>query len=175
NFANEYKKCRNYIIATSLNEIETLETLFELAPDDQNLHKYINEKSALIHAAAETQALGVDQLMSSMAKDMGLNEINLKLNRLEKKAMSITPNETALVKANGYSGYRSALSSISREDASRFRSSIANTSELQLMCNGKHNALEIKILLDAEYQRDTDLSSLLDYLKVLKDSGLITY
>ena len=175
NFSSEYKKCRNYIMAAKINEIETLGTLTELAPGNNDVIEYINDKTKLIDALANNQAAGIDQLMKSMAKELGLKEPGIKPDKLEKKAMSVIPKETALVKANGYSGYRSALSSMTSDNAMKYRSAIGNTSELQRLCNGKHNALDIKILLDAEYERETDLEVLLDYLQALKDVGLITF
>ncbi|MBT3751643.1 MAG: M28 family peptidase, partial [Bacteroidetes bacterium] len=172
NLPDVYKKCRSYIEAAGLTDAETLETLIELAPGNQKIQKYLSDKSSLIKAIAENQATGLDQLMISMAIDLGTDEVSLKPSRLEKKAMSIVPNETPLVKANGYREYGSALSSVSREESMRFSRGLGSTSELQRLCKGKHNALEIKKLLDAQYSRVSDLETILDYLKVLKESGL---
>jgi len=175
NFESTYKISRSHIEASGLIEGETLETLLELLPNDVEIAEYIDGKVSLIEQITISQAKGLDQLMASMAKGFGLKPISLKPGKLEKKAMQIIPQETALVKENGYSGYRSAIKNIPREKAMAFSRGIGNTSELQRLCNGKHNALEIKKLLDTQYKRVSDLQTIMDYLEVLKESGLIIY
>ncbi|MCK5820845.1 MAG: DUF4910 domain-containing protein [Bacteroidales bacterium] len=175
NFESTYKLSRSFIEGAGLNEAETLETLLELEPGDVATAEYIAGKVSLIKQIANSQAQGLDQLMESMAKKLGVKTISLKPGKLEKKAMQIIPQETALVKENGYSGYRSAIQEIPREAAMAYSRKIGNTSELQRLCNGKHNALEIKKLLDTQYRKVSDLETILDYLEVLKESGLIVY
>ncbi len=174
-FEATYKLSRSYIEATGLIEGETIETLLELEPDNAEIAEYLQAQAKLIKEIADNQAKGLDQLMISMAKGFGVKPISLKSGKLEKKAMKIIPQETALVKENGYSEYRSAIQDIPREQSMLFRSGIGNTSELQRLCNGKHNALEIKKLLDTQYKKVSDLQTILDYLEVLKESGLVTY
>jgi len=175
NFESTFKLSRSYIEAAGLNEGETLETLLELVPGDIQTAEYVAGKVNLIEQIANNQAKGLDQLMENMAKNFGVNPISLKPGKLEKKAMQIIPQETALVKENGYSEYRSAIQEVPREKAIAFSRGIGNTSELQRLCNGKHNALEIKKLLDTQYRRVSDLQTILDYLELLKESGLVIY
>ncbi len=48
-----------------------------------------------------------------------------------------------------------------------------NTSELQLLIDGRHSALDIKVMLDAQSGTLTDLQGVLNYLEVLKAAGLV--
>lgn len=174
-FEVNYKLARSYIEATAINEGETLNTLLELVPGNVETSKYVSEKVELIDQIAQLQAQGIDQLMERMAKKLGVMPVSSKASKLEKKAMAIVPMETDLVKANGYRGYDSAMPEIPRDLSRAFYSGIGNTSELQRLCNGKNNALEIKKLLDTQYRRKSDLQIILDYLELLKEVGLVTY
>ncbi len=52
---------------------------------------------------------------------------------------------------------------------------VTNTSELQLLVNGRHSALDIKKLLDAQYEAPSSLQGILNYLEILKAAGLVSY
>jgi len=63
---------------------------------------------------------------------------------------------------------------MTREQTMAMYQGIGNTSELERLCNGKHNALQIKQMLDTQYTKESDLQSILDYIGVLKTAGLVT-
>jgi aminopeptidase YwaD len=175
NLLNEYKLTRGYIEASGMNEVATLETLKELAPASQELFSYIDSKKELIKNIADNQAQGIDQLLNAKAADLGIPQPKVKLSKLEKKAMAIYPKETNLVKQDGYGEYRSKLKQISREESGKFYQAIGNTTELQRLCTGQYNVLEIKKILDTQFRRVSDLQTVLDYIDYLKESGLIVY
>ena len=52
---------------------------------------------------------------------------------------------------------------------------VANTAELQLLVNGRHSALDIKKMLDAQNERRSTLQAVLNYLEVLKLAGLVEW
>ena len=175
NFAELYKMTRGFIEASGLNEAATLKTIKELDPNNSQLSSYVDGKIELIKAIAENQAMGVDQLMENMAGKLGVSAISSKPTKLEKKAMGLYPIETKLVKKNGYSEYRSALAEIPRETTTKFQRGIGNTSELQRLCTGEYNALEMKKILDTQYKRVSDLETIIEYIGYLKDSGLVSF
>ena len=63
--------------------------------------------------------------------------------------------------------------SVSEEVRSQYPSQGINTSELQHLIDGRHSALDIKVMLDAQSQTLTDLQAVLNYLEVLKAAGLV--
>jgi len=175
NFVEEYKMCRGFIEASGINEVATLKTIKELDPKNSDLATYIDGKIELIKAIAGNQAKGVDQLMENKAGKLGVSVVSSKPTKLEKKAMALYPVETKLVKQNGYSEYRSALGEIPRETSTKFNRGIGNTSELQRLCTGEYNALDMKKILDTQYKRASDLETIIEYIGYLKDSGLVSY
>ncbi len=174
NFGHHYQQARGYIEASGWNEAETLERIIELFPADPALKAYLLKQSALIGQQTNVHVQALDQLMIDRAKALGTEPISQKPGKLEKQAMKIIPNETSLVKQDGYGGYRT-LVELSRDESSKFRRLIGSTSELERLCNGRYNALQIKYILDTQYRRESDLQAIIDYLEKLKQSGLITY
>jgi len=51
---------------------------------------------------------------------------------------------------------------------------IGNTSELERLCTGKHNALQIKQMLDTQYPRESSLDAILGYIELLTKAGLVS-
>ena len=55
------------------------------------------------------------------------------------------------------------------------RSMCAVGQEIQLLCDGRNSALDIKKLLDTENRQETSLEAVLAFLEVLKRAGLVAY
>ena len=89
--------------------------------------------------------------------------------------VALYPVETKLVKENGYSEYRSALAEIPRETQTKYQRGIGNTSELQRLCTGEYNALDMKKIMDTQFKRVSDLETIIEYIGYLKDSGLVSF
>jgi hypothetical protein len=77
------------------------------------------------------------------------------------------------VKRDGYTGWRQHLQTVPADVRSQFPYQRINTGELQHLIDGRHSALDIKVMLDAQSQTLTDLQSVLNYLNVLEAAGLI--
>ncbi|MCK7491961.1 MAG: hypothetical protein MZW92_10110 [Comamonadaceae bacterium] len=52
---------------------------------------------------------------------------------------------------------------------------LADPGELQLLVDGKHSALDIKKMLDAQHERRSTLQAVLNYLEILKLAGLVEW
>jgi hypothetical protein len=63
---------------------------------------------------------------------------------------------------------------MSREQMFAAYRDIGNTGELERLCTGKHNALQIKQMLDTQYPRETSLNAILDYVELLTKAGLVS-
>jgi hypothetical protein len=174
NLLSGYKKIRGYIEGALLNEIETAETTLELAPKDPGLAATVALQTAQLKKMAEGQLLVLDQQMKQMAVRMGVAVAATKPDELEKKALATLPVETPKVKESGYNGYRQFMPQMSREQMATSFRDIANTGELERLCNGKHNAMQIKYMLDCQYAKESSLKAILDYIELLKTAGLVT-
>jgi len=88
--------------------------------------------------------------------------------------MTIIPAATPKVKESGYNGYGKFMPTMTREQRTAAFRDIANTSELERLCNGKHNAIQIKQMLDTEFPKESSLKAIIDYIDLLKTAGLVT-
>jgi hypothetical protein len=173
NLADGYKRIRGYIAGSLLNETETIETALELAPADANLSSTVSLQTAQLKKMAEGQMLVLDQEMKLRAATLGIAVPVLKPDELEKQALATIPVATSKVKEAGYGGYRQFMPQMSREQMTGMGREIANTSELERLCNGKHNALQIKQMLDTQFAKESSLKAILQYIEVLKTAGLV--
>ena len=173
NLASGYKRIRGYIEGSVLNEMETVETTLELAPKDANLSATVALELAQLRKLADGQLLILDQEMKQLAAKLGVPAVIIKADELEKAALAIVPVTTSKVKEAGYGGYRQFMPQMSREQMTATYRDIANTGELERLCNGKHNALQIKQMLDTQYAKESSLKSILAYIEVLQKAGLV--
>jgi len=175
NFAPVYKKVRGYIEGTLMNETETVETSLELAPGNAELAATVAIQTAQLKKMAEAQLAILDQNMKVLATRLSVAPVSLKPDDLEKKAITIVPFTTPKVKEAGYGGYRQFMpgGGGQRGQGGGVPSGVANTSELERLCNGKHNALQIKQMLDTQFPRESSLQGIIDYIEVLKTAGLV--
>jgi hypothetical protein len=112
--------------------------------------------------------------MGTVATALGTRPVRLAQTDLERRAARTVPRPTALVKANGYQGWRTPLQAVSEEVRTRFPSDgVANTAELQLLVNGRNTVLDIKKMLDAQSRTASDLQAIFNYLEILKAAGLV--
>ncbi|MCX6226405.1 MAG: DUF4910 domain-containing protein [Bacteroidia bacterium] len=173
NLATVYKKVRGYIDGAMINEVETIESSLELAPADAQLQAAVAVQTAQLRKIAEAQQAVIDQEMKKMAATLGVSPVTLKPTDQEKKAMAVIPVPTSKVREKGFGGYSEFMPELTREQTTAIYSNISDKTELERLCNGKHNALQIKHLLDTQSSRESDLQAIMDYIEVLKAAGLV--
>ncbi len=175
--AEDYKYARGALEAAILNEKETLASVLELAPGSSELAARVAQLTKSVEAVGAAGLAAVDAHQATAASALGLKPGPLVLTELEKKAARIIPRPTARVRQNGYRGYQEALNAVPAAERAKYAVSgrdlaLASTSELQLLVDGKHSALDIKKMLDAQFERRSALQAVLNHLEVLKLAGL---
>ncbi|MFC1477487.1 M28 family metallopeptidase [candidate division KSB1 bacterium] len=176
NFPAVYKKVRGYVEACAINERATLASAIELADDQKTVGDLIVTLQESITGIENGNLQTLDAYMEVTAKRLGTPQVQLALTELEKKAEKIIPRPTSKITENGYRGYQQAISA-ARQGAGtggRGRGG-GSTTEIQLLCDGKNSALDMKKLCDTQFNRETDLQAILDHLELLKRAGLVTY
>jgi aminopeptidase YwaD len=176
-FETTCKRARGYIEAAVINEIATISTTSELSLNqvayNATLAKLITSVDEIGKGAISTFDIYAD----ARALKLGVNSITFKPNDLETKAKTIIPKSAALVTENGYRGYSQVISNI--EPAVRSKYPVTgrglDTQELGRLCNGRNSALDIKKLMDTQMKDgETDLQDIINYIYILKESGLVT-
>jgi len=90
------------------------------------------------------------------------------------------PRPTARVREGGYNGYRKYINQVPAAERAKFPVqgkglSLASSGELELLVNGKHSALDIKKMLDAQHERRSTVQAVLNHLQILKLAGLVEW
>jgi len=138
------------------------------------LGDYIDEMQGVVDAIGEAHLAALESHMDATATRLGVRPVELRMTDLERQASRVVPRQTALVKQDGYTGWREYLNAVPADVGSRYPyEGLANASELQLLIDGSHSALDIKKMLDAQSQSTSDLQSILNYLELLKAAGLV--
>ena len=114
--------------------------------------------------------------MKQVAKRLNVAPVAIQTTDLEKKAAQIVPRQTGKAKQAGYGGIAAIVRQVPPEQSQKYPSKNAgDTTELGRLCNGKHSALDIQKMLDAQSPRRCDLQSVINYLEVLKLAGLVEF
>ncbi len=176
-FPAVFKRARGSIQASAGNERATLGSVAELAADKAGLGRYLAELEAAVTAVEAGHLRTLDGAMRRQAAGLGLRPLGLKPTAAEKRAAALVPRTDPQVKAGGYGRYREALDReyerLGDEAPSRAFRRIA--AEIQLLCDGRHSALDIKKAVDTQFREETPLEAVLAHLELLKRAELITY
>jgi hypothetical protein len=176
NLLEQYRWARAHVEGTVMAEKETLASAMELASDKARVGDYVEELQGVVEGIGEVHLAAVDAHMGETARRLGIQPVRLRATDLERRAAEIVPRQTALVKQDGYTGWRQHLQNVSAEIRAQYPSQgVANTSELQLLVDGSHSALDIKKMLDAQMRETSDLQAVLNHLEVLKAAGLVEW
>ena len=179
-FADDARYARGIVEATVMNEKETLATVLELAPGATGLAGHVGRLSKALDAAGAADLAALEAHRLSVAGKLGVKPLPFALTDLEKRAAKIVPRPTAKVRAEGYRGYQKLLQAVPPAERSKFPLAgkglaLANQPEMQLLVNGKHSALDIQKMLDAQYERRSTVQAVLNCLEVLKLAGLVEW
>ncbi len=171
-----YKWARAHVEASVLNERATLASILELAEDTDRVGEYVEEMQGMIEQVGEGHLSVLETHMGAVAAGLGAQPVRLRLTDLERDASRMVPRPTALVKQDGYGGWRQYLNGVSAEARRQYPyggGAVANTNEVNLLINGQNSVLDIKKMLDGQNRATSDLQAILNYIEILKLAGLV--
>ena len=117
---------------------------------------------------------------AAVARNLGLKPAPGVLTDLEKRAAKIVPRPTAKVRQDGYREYQKYITAVPAAERAKYPVQgkdlvLASPAELQLLVNGRHSALDIRKMLDAQNARRSTLQAVLNQLEILKLAGLVAW
>jgi hypothetical protein len=179
-FAGDSGYAKGLLEAAVLNEKETLATVLELAPGDAALAADVARLTKSVDGVGAANQAALEARRAAVARKLGLKAAPVVLTELEKKASKLVPRPTAKVREAGYREYQKLLTAVPADARRKFPVSgkdlvLSNPGELQLLVNGRHSALDIKKMLDAQNERRSSLQAVLNYLEILKLAGLVEW
>jgi aminopeptidase YwaD len=173
--AEAYKRGRGYVEAASLGERETLRSLAELAADQPPFLDNLQPLLKAVGGVEESSLAVLEAGMDRLAEDSNRDPVKQGLSDQELAASKIFPKATEKTKANGYGGYRQAVSQAQKA----LNQSLANrrfsrtAPEIQLLCNGRLSALDILKMVNTQFRQETSLDQVLSHLELLEAAGLV--
>jgi aminopeptidase YwaD len=180
-FPAVFKRVRGYIQASARNERATLDSVAELAADKTAFARDLAELKASVSGFETAHLRAVDQAMRRRAAALKLKPVDLRLSPAEKRAAALIPKPLPKIKAGGFGGYQAAVQE-ARKAAGPTptaspggRGASRNTGEMQLLCDGKNSALDIKRMLDTQFREETPLEAVITHLELLKKAGLVAF
>ena len=154
------------------NETATLATVMELAPSSALLDEYVKSLQASLKTVRAANGKNIDASMKAKAATSGYAPVKVELSAEEKAASKIFPHSTSKVKEYGYG----VLRSIPAELAAKYGIRLIYSAEVaKLASYGKNSVLDIKKMLDAQFPDSDSLESVMKYIELLKEAGLLEY
>ena len=141
-----------------------------------NVKERIEANKNRLNGLLDIQLASLRDVMTGRCRSLGMQPVNVTPDEKEKTAMRIVPVPTERAKTMGNGGDRQYLAAVSPDivAGNNYRE-IVNTSEVAGMANGKRNLLEIKKMVDAEFEGESPLQDIVNYFTVLKAAGLMDY
>lgn len=175
--AEAYRLAKSFIDGAVINEKDTLDSTLELAVNKAAVAATVAKLKASVEAMGTANRAALKAHMEAAAMRLGVKPVVLALTDEEKKAAKIFPKATAKVKAEGYTGYRKYIDQVPAAERAKFvyAAELANPTEVQLLSDGKHSVLDIRAMLDGQFQRKSTLKGIMNYLAILKLAGLVEY
>jgi aminopeptidase YwaD len=177
-FAEARRTARWTLEAAVMNEKDTLDSILELAPGDAALAGHVGRLEQAVQAVGDAQLMALDAHADSAARRTGVKLGPIVLTDLEKRAARSVPRPTARVRENGYREYQKYITAVPAAERAKYPVAgkdlaLANANELQLLIDGRRSVLDIKKMLDAQYERKSTLQAIFNHIEVLKLAGLV--
>jgi len=179
-FGEEARFARDIFEAAVMNEKDTLGSVLELAPGDASLSGYLAKMAKAVDGVGAAGLAAIDAHRAAVAQKVGVKPAPVVLTALEKKAAKIIPRPTAKVRQDGYREYQKYITAVPAAERAKYPVqgkdlAIASPGELQLLINGRHSALDIRKMLDAQNERRSTLQAVLNQFEILKLAGLVEW
>lgn len=178
-FPAAFKRARGDIEASARNERATLDSVSELVSDKAAFGRDLAEFKASVTAFEAGHLRTIDQTMRRQTASLGLKPVVLRLAAAEKRAAALVPRPLPKIKENGFQGYQAAIQEARKAGGAARptpgRGGSGTSAEIQLLCDGKNSALDIKKMLDAQFRDETPLEAVIAHLELLKKAGLVDF
>jgi aminopeptidase YwaD len=159
-------------IMAEKSSIEKVKMISE-ATDVLNM---ISNRKGKLDDLLQIQLSALNELMITRAKELSIPAISLNPDEAEKSAIKIIPVPTEKAKTMKYEGYYDYIRLLpSPFISSNNYSGIVNASEAAGLADGNRNLLQIKKMVDAQFERESPLKDIVNYFNVLKEAGLMKF
>jgi hypothetical protein len=173
--ALKYKRAVSNLEGIIMGEKSALERVKQLSVQSQVLAA-INNRKGKLDDILQLQVSELRDLMITRCRNLGIDPVSIKTGDLEKAASRIVPHQTSTAAGMGYGGDQRIISKLSTDFRLKYPyNNIVNTDEVAGLADGRRNLLQIKKIVDAQFERESPLQDIINYFIVLKEAGLMEY
>lgn len=170
-----YKRAAYNLEGFIMAEKSAMETIMQISGKPDVITTLDDSKEKL-DDLLQIQLSALRELMTTRSKELAVSPADLKPDSPEAGASKIIPVPTQKALTMGCEGYYQFISALSPDFLKENSySAIVNTSEAAGLADGKRNLLQIKKMVDAEFERESPLKDIINYYRVLKEAGLMNY
>jgi hypothetical protein len=170
-----YKRAVYNIEGVILGEKAAIDNVRKIS-DALEVLSMINSKKENLDDMLQIQVAVLRDLMNNRVKELSVAPASFNPDDAEKLAVKIVPVPTEKAKTMKYGGYSEFIRSVPAEiiNANPY-AALVNASETAGLADGKRNLLQIKKMVDAQFERESPLRDILNYYTVLKEAGLMKF
>jgi hypothetical protein len=174
-FGKTYKRAVYNIEGFTLAEKSAMEKIRQIS-EKSVIIAQVNSMKEKLDNLLQIQLASLRELMVNKSKELSVAQVDLAADELEKSALRIVPARTEKAKAMGFSDDRKYISALSPDFLKNHAyNEIVNTSEAAGLADGKRNLLQIKKMIDGQFERESPLQDIMNYYIVLKEAGLMKF
>ena len=173
--ALRYKRAVWNIEGFIIGEKSALGKISQLSNQSEVL-SLMNRMKELLETDLKSQLSLLHDLMVYRCRELGIATVNLRITDQEKAASKIIPEQKKAVLTMGYGEERKFLAKVPVDYLEKHPySKVVNTDEVAGLADGKRSILQIKKIVDAQFERESPLEDIMNYFEVLKVAGLMEY
>ncbi len=170
-----YKRAAYNIEGLILAEKSAIEKV-KLLSESTDVSVMVNDRKEKLDDLLLIQLSALKDLMTARSKQLAVPVATLALDDAEKSAAKIIPVPSEKAKTMKYTGYTEFIRGVSSDfNKANPYGGIVNQSEAAGLADGKRNLLQIKKMVDAQFEKESPLQSIVNYFNVLKEAGLMKF
>ena len=170
-----YKRAVYNIEGFIMAEKSSIEKVKMISEAPEVLNTIIKSKEKL-DQLLHIQVTALRELMNTRSKELAIPVVTLNPDDAEKSAIRIIPVPTEKAKTMKYAGYNEFIKELSPGFIATHRwFGIGNTSEAAGLADGKRNLLQIKKMVDAQFEGEFPLKDIVNYFSILREAGLMKF
>jgi hypothetical protein len=136
----------------------------------------LNNRKGKLDNLLQIQFSALSDLIMTRSKELSVTAVEVKPDDLETVALKIIPVKSEEALTMGFGGDYRYISALSADFRNRNPyNDIVSTNEVAGLADGKRNLLQIKKMVDSEFERESPLNEIINYFRVLKAAGLMRF
>ena len=173
--AVNYKRAVYNLEGFVLAEKSAMEKVRQIS-GQQQVTVLINNNCDRLDNLLQSQLASLKEQMTGKCKLLGIPPAELRSDERERSANKIIPSPTGRAATMGNGGERKYIESVSSDIRQKYTYRyVFNTDEVAGLADGKRNLLQIKKIVDSEFERETPLQDILNYFAILREAGLMNF